>query len=329
MTADTSPPIARVRDLPDLLGVIPHLLGFHPEESMILIVVDGGQIQLTARTDLADLRGAGHLELLIDRMLLRWPAGAMWLVAYTSQEAAGWRLLRRARRHLGESLFGDPICVSGAGYRVGDADGPVFRHDPTASQTAAAATVHGLQARPSRDALAALVRGDPDAAALAEQVWMRVLERVLTVQPADRPDELMKALGRGLRNPTGMSRDDLAWLGLLINDPFARDRAVLSLEPSDAEGWVELWSRVVRACPHGTQDNPLAVLGLAAWVNGDGALQSVCLEEMDALGIRPGLKNLLENLSAAVVPPSEWPGLRESLRELIEEADDEVPDEVA
>ncbi|MFT3834212.1 MAG: DUF4192 family protein [Micropruina sp.] len=212
---------------------------------------------------------------------------------------------------------------------MGDADGPVFRHDPTASQTAAAATVHGLQARPSRDALAALVRGDPDAAALAEQVWMRVLERVLTVQPADRPDELMKALGRGLRNPTGMSRDDLAWLGLLINDPFARDRAVLSLEPSDAEGWVELWSRVVRACPHGTQDNPLAVLGLAAWVNGDGALQSVCLEEMDALGIRPGLKNLLENLSAAVVPPSEWPGLRESLRELIEEADDEVPDEVA
>ncbi|MFT3834213.1 MAG: DUF4192 family protein [Micropruina sp.] len=113
MTADTSPPIARVRDLPDLLGVIPHLLGFHPEESMILIVVDGGQIQLTARTDLADLRGAGHLELLIDRMLLRWPAGAMWLVAYTSQEAAGWRLLRRARRHLGESLFGDPICVLG------------------------------------------------------------------------------------------------------------------------------------------------------------------------------------------------------------------------
>lgn len=329
MTADTSPPIARVRDLPDLLGVIPHLLGFHPEESMILIVVDEGQIQLTARSDLADLQEAGHLELLIDRMLLRWPAGSMWVVAYTAREAVGWRLLRRARRHLGDSMFGDPICVWGVGYRVGNADGPVFRHDPTATQTAAAATVHGLQARPSRDALAALVRGDPGVAALAEQVWMRVLERVLSVEPADRPDELMRALDRGLRDPAGMSRDELAWLGLLINDPFARDRAVLSLELSDAQAWVELWSQVVRACPYGTQDNPLAVLGLAAWVNGDGALHSVCLEEMDALGIHPGLKNLLENLSAAVVPPSEWPGLRESLRALLDEPDDEAPGEVA
>lgn len=327
MTADTSPPVARVRDLPDLLGVIPHLLGFHPEESMILIVVEAGQIQLTARTDLADLREPGHLELLIDRMLLRWPAGAMWVVAYTVRESIGWQLLRRARRHLGDSLFGEPICVSGVGYRVGDADGEVFRHDPRTTRTAVAATVHGLQARPSRAALVGLVRSDPRHSAAAEEIWVGALERVLTIEPADRPEELMQLLGSGLLDPAAVSRDHLARLGLLINDPLARDRAVLSLEQTDAEAWVELWSRVVRACPHGTQDNPLAVLGLAAWVSGNGALQSVCLEEMDALGITPGLKNLLEHLNAGVVPPSEWPGLRETLRELLEETSDE--DEVA
>ncbi|WP_298133371.1 DUF4192 domain-containing protein [Micropruina sp.] len=319
MTSDTSVPIARVRDLPDLLGVIPHLLGFHPEESMVLVVQDEGQIELTARADLDDLRGAGHLELLIDRMLLRWPSGAIWLVAYTARERQGWRMLRRGRAHLGDALAGDPICVSGHRYRVGSAHGPIYRHDPRAAPTAASATLHGLQARPSRSTLTQLVRADPHDWRAAEDAWVRGLGRALDLEGDDRPDELMRALAEALRAPGQVTRDDLAWLGLLINDPLARDRVVLSLEQPAAEAWVELWSRVVRACPPGTQDQPLAILALAAWVNGDGALQSVCLEEMDLLGIAPGLKQMLEGLNEAVVPPSEWADLRERLRALLEE----------
>lgn len=324
MTSDTSAPIARVRDLPDLLGVIPHLLGFHPEESMVLIVVDESLVQLTARADLLDLRPPGHLELLIDKMLIRWPAAAMWLVAYTAAEADGWRLLERAREHLGGALAGDLICVDGARYRVGDAAGPVFPHDPTATSTAAAATVHGLQARPSRSMLTQLVRPDPREVGRSEQAWFRSLERALAVDPDRRPEELMAALGCALSDPAGVSREELAWLGLMINDPFARDRAVLSLERPQAQAWVQLWTRVVRACPQGTQDQPLAILALAAWVNGDGALQSVCLEEMDALGITPGLKNLLEGLNAAVAPPSDWDELRLRFKELLETEPDQV-----
>ncbi len=319
MTSDTSVPIARVRDLPDLLGVIPHLLGFHPEESMVLVVQDEGLIQLTARADLADLRGAGHLELLIDRMLVRWPSGTMWLVAYTARERRGWRLLRRARAHLGDFLAGEPICVSGERYRVGTAHGPVHRHDPRAAPTAASATLHGLQARPRRSMLTELVRADPRDVAAAEAAWVRALGRALELDRDGRPDELLRALDHAVHAPDRISRDDLAWLGLLINDPQARDRAVLSLQQPAAEAWVEVWSRVVRACPPGTQDQPLAILALAAWVNGDGALQSVCLEEMDLLGITPGLKQMLEDLNAAVVPPSDWDELRERLRAALDD----------
>ncbi|MFT4216887.1 MAG: DUF4192 domain-containing protein [Micropruina sp.] len=323
MTSDTSVPIARVHDLPDLLGVIPHLLGFHPEESMVLVVIDDGCVQLTARADLGDVGSPGHLELLIDRMLVRWPSGGMWLVAYTVAEAEGWRLLERARDHLGQTLVGDPICVVGPYYRAGDSAGPVFPHDPKASITAVAATVHGLQARPSRAMLAELVRPDPREARVVEDVWVRALERVLAIDPARRPDELMRALRRALADPAAVRPDDLAWLGLLINDPFARDRAVLSLQRPKAGAWVELWTRVVRACPNGTQDQALAVLALAAWVNGDGGLHAVCLEEMDALGIAPGLKRLLESLNEAVAPPSDWDELRLRFSELLD-ADEDV-----
>ncbi len=324
MTSDTSAPIARVRDLPDLLGVIPHLLGFHPDESMVLIVQDDGVIQLTARADLADLRGPGLVELLIDRMLLRWPSGAMWAVAYTVRERQGWRLLRRAGTHLGDALAGEPVCVSGHRYRVGTAHGPVYRHDPRTAPAAAAATLHGLQARPSRSALTELVRSDPRDAEAVETAWVRALGRALDLDRGARGDELIRAHDRAVRAPGLVSRDDLAWLGLLINDPQARDRLVLSLQQPAAEAWVELWSRVVRACPHGTQDQPLAILALAAWVNGNGALQSVCLEEMDLLGIAPGLKQMLEDLSAAVVPPGDWDELRERLRAMLDEPIDEA-----
>ena len=322
MTSDTTAPVARVRNLPDLLGVIPHLLGFHPEESMVLMVVDEGLVQLTARSDLSDLRAAGHLELLIERMLVRWPGAKMWAVAYARAEDAGWALLERAREHLGDGLAGDPICVSGDRFRVGDRGGPAFRHDPATSTTAAAATVHGLQARPSRECIATLLQADPRDAGEAEDAWVRSLGRMLELAPDERPGELLRALRVALGDPATASRDDLAWLGLLINDPYARDEAVLSLERSDAESWVELWTRVVRGCPYGTQAQPLAILALAAWVNGDGALHSVCLEEMDAQGVEPGLKRMLEHLNLAIVPPSDWDELRVRFRELLEEPDE-------
>ena len=315
MTSDTTAPIARVRDLPDLLGVIPHLLGFHPEESMVLMVVHEGVVQLTARADLPDLLGPGHLELLIDRMLLRWPGAEMWAVAYTVDADAGWALLERAHEHLGDALACEPICVSGDRYRAGDRWGPDFRHDPGATVAAASATLHGLQARPSRASLATSLQADPAEAEQAEDAWVAALYRALDVSPEQRPDALLSALQGALADPDALRRDELTWLGMLINDPYARDQAVLSLERADAESWVQLWTRVVRACPYGTQQQPLAVLALAAWVNGDGALQSICLEELDAQGARPGLKQLLEDLNRAIVPPSDWDDLRLRFRQ--------------
>ncbi|MFT4295006.1 MAG: DUF4192 domain-containing protein [Micropruina sp.] len=321
MTSDTSVPVARVRDLPDLLGVIPHLLGFHPEESMVLIVIDNGRIELTARADLGDLQPANHLELMIDRMLLRWPAAGMWLVAYAAEERAGWALLRRGRKHLGDAMIGDPACVSGGRYRVGDCWGPQFDHDPRSSAAAASATLHGLQARPRRGMLAEQLRADPGQAATVEACWFRALQRAMPLDSSAWVRELLGALASALRDPAGLGPDELAWLGLLINHPQARDQAVLSLEPAAADSWVELWSRVVRACPHGTQSQPLAVLALAAWVNGNGALQTVCLEELEAQGVRPGLQDMLEDLNEGIIPPSEWDDLRVRFRDLLEEAD--------
>jgi len=320
MTQLNSTPVARVRDLHDLLGVIPHLLGFHPEESLVLLIVLDGRVELTARADLTDLRPPGHLELLVDRLLLRWPAAGVWLVGYAQREVDGWQLLERARTHLGEALSGDPICVTGARYRLGSPDGPEFVHDPASTPSAAAATFHGLQARGSRAELAQGLRADPARAGVSEAAWVDARERLESVGRDALPDELIRQIATALMDPAGVDDADLAWLGLLAHDPNARDAAVLSLERDFAEGWVDLWIRVVRACPFGTQHQPLAILALAAWVGGNGALASVCLEELESQGARPGLKAMLEELNEAIVPPSQWDSLRRELLASLEDS---------
>lgn len=310
MTKNCAPAVARIRDLHDLLGVIPHLLGFHPDESLVVLVVVDGQVQLTARADLGDLKPAGHLEVLLDRMVLRWPAAKVWLVGYCAVEKHGWRLLRRGRRCLGDALAGELLCVSGGHYRVGDADGPLYRHDPASTPSAASATLHGLQARPSRAALRRSIVADEPSPFEAERSLVAALDRVATLDEAVLPGEMVAVLDSALTAPSRQSRDDLVWLALLSTDPDARDRALITITHESAEACVDVWSRVVRACPDGLQGQPLALLGWSAWVSGDGALQSICLEELERLGESLPLQRLLDRLNQSMVPPSFWAELR-------------------
>ena len=42
----------------DLLGAVPYLLGFHPEESLVIIGLNKTKVVVTARLDLADIAGS-------------------------------------------------------------------------------------------------------------------------------------------------------------------------------------------------------------------------------------------------------------------------------
>lgn len=329
MTTHRPAPVARIHDLHDLLGMIPHLLGFHPEDSLVALVMVDSQVQVTARVDLVDIDQAGHLELLLDRLLLRWPRASVWLVAYSDTEAAGWRLLQRGVAHLGDALAGQALCVSGGRYRVGDPSGPSHPHDPASTQSAATATVHGLQARPSRAMLRQCVLVDPADAPAAEAAWVGALRRMVDADEARLPAEMAAAVSRNLGQPFGVPRGELAWLAALAQVPDARDRALVAISSDDAPAHVELWSRVVRGCPYGTQQQALALLGMAAWVSGDGALQSVCLEELQQQGAQLPLQRLLEDLNEAIVPPSYWDELRPVLLDAIQPAGSVGPDQAA
>ena len=62
---------------------------------------------------------------------------------------------------------------------------------------------------------------------------------------------------------------------------------------------------------------PVCLLGFAAWIGGDGALQVMCIER--ALEINPdySLGRLLEDINLRAAPPSMWDQMAEEMRQLV------------
>ena len=97
-----------------------------------------------------------------------------------------------------------------------------------------------------------------------------------------------------------------ARLSMLAVEVSVRDLAWSMMTRENAEQHLDLWRTVVsRAVPE-LSAGPLGLMGVAAWISGNGALQNLCGERL--VEIHPGysLGPLLLDLSNRAVPPSAW-----------------------
>ena len=313
MTVNDRRPRVRLQNFDDALGLIPHLLGFHPEDSLVVLVMDGGQLSLTARLDLADAAWPDGVEGVLTRIWCRYPAADAWFVAYTAHREYGWAVLRRCDAFLPEASARRLIAVDGRTWQADSPQGPRGVHDPGCSRAAAEAAMHGLVARRSRDELAALVDGPPTAdtgrlVAVAHRVGAEV-----AADPISRWPHLMGMVLERFDDTGSLDDAEAARLAILAAHPPARDVALLSMARERAEAQVDLWRRVVNRTLAVHQGHPLALLGMAAWIAGDGALVSVCLERATQLLPPNALLRILTQLVDTVTPPTQWDDLRPQL----------------
>lgn len=313
MTMNDQRPRVRLQNFDDALGLIPHLLGFHPEESLVVLVMDGGRLVLTARLDLADAASPDRVEGVLTRIWCRFPAADAWFVAYTAHREYAWAVLRRCDTFLPPNCVRRLVAVDGRTWQADSPAGPRGVHDPGCSRAAAEAAMHGLVARRSRAELAALVDGPPaaDAGQLAT-----VAQRVgaeLSADPVSRWPQLMGTALARFDDDGSLDDAEAARLAVLATHLPARDVALLWMSREKAEQQVDLWRRVVNRTPAGHQGHPLALLAMAAWIAGEGALVSVCLERATRLLPSNPLLPILCHLVDAVVPPSHWDDLRPEL----------------
>ena len=321
----------RVGSPADMLAIVPHLLGFVPDHSLVIVGARGARhrIGVTFRYDLpdpSDRQAAASIASHAVSVLASQQFTTAVVIGYgpgplvtpiadairQTISETDLELRDVLRVHDGRYwsyLCTNPSCCPPAGVPF-DLDG----HPASVAMTAT--TGHGVLA--SRDELAATIAPLTGPAAdtmrqetaRAERIAARLITRTATTGSSARP-----LIDRGLtavQTAITTYRDDraielrgqFAWLALTLTSLPVRDDAWARMDPTHARAHQRLWTDLVRHAQPGYIAAPAALLAFTAWQNGNGALANLALDR--ALTDTPGysMAQLLRDAIDAGAPPS-------------------------
>jgi Domain of unknown function (DUF4192) len=290
----------------DLLAVVPAVLGFHPEESLVLLTF-GGRRSFHARVDLPEVpEDLGQVADMLLTPALRQRPDKVLLIAYSGDAARA----AAAALHVSDAFDAHgfavlaPLRSDGSSWfhvrREEDpADAEPHPYDVRTHALTAQNVLEGRVTLASRAALAATLAADPDAAGEVTAAWH--------AQRRQRaPDQAeLRALVASAR-AGDLSAHEVARLARACSDPAVRDAAWCDLRAATAEEHVELWRGVVVRTPDEIVAGVAAVLGFGAWLAGHGALAWCALDRSFAADPACSLARLVADLLEAAVPPTAW-----------------------
>jgi len=335
MTDLGSRPTVRLADMGAVAAAVPHLLGFRPAESLVVVSLrgEGGHevLGLTARVDLPPPEHAGPLARGLASSVLTGSPTAVLLVVVSEDD--GPELPHRGLLHEAVLAFRrhrvpvrDALLVRRGRWWSYDCPHRCCRPDagtplPAGTSTLAVASV--LAGQVVEDDRAALARrltptGSPDTVRAAEEVGDELARR--TAQQGwdavaeEAWDALVAAVDHaGTGRAAPLSDRQVARLAWGLRDADLRDRALTLALGDRGPAAQALWTELTRRVPTPLDAAPATLLAVSAWLRGDGALANLALDR--ALGSEPGytLAGLVRAALDACLPP-------DVVREVIREA---------
>jgi hypothetical protein len=332
--ADAQPAAAetriRVSSVAGFLAVVPHLLGFYPSRSMVVVGLNAqrGRIMLGFRYDLPDPPDAAR-----SREIAQHAASVLKARRIKTAIAAGYgpgTLVTPVAESLRAALLDAGITLRDL-LRVQDGrywsyacqdpgccppDGVPF--DGAGHPAAAALTAAGMTACPDREALAAsLAPLTGPAAESVSQATERALRRAaeFIAAPAEEADgqrRFVEAGREAVRAAIAIYRrggqitdhDQLAWLSVTLRDLRVRDDAWARMEPKFRAAHQRLWTDVVRHAREPYVPAPASLLAFVAWQSGEGALANIAIERALAADPDYSMAHLIGQATDAGLPPS-------------------------
>jgi hypothetical protein len=318
-----------------LLRLVPRLLGFVPEMSLIVIGVTPprDRIRITLRYDLpdppepdmvADLAAHAVGVLSAQRLTAAVAVGygpeAVVTPVATELREAGWqaRIDLREFLRVQDGRYWSYVCGNEA---CCPAEGVPFDADPPDPAEAEALATVGDRVLASRAALAARVaplggiaaESMRQATRRAEQHVARLLAKVRRSGRLGAARHMIAA--EGLAAAGAMiaqyrdggrftSDDEIARITVALRDLRVRDDAWARMDPAHSEAHQRLWIDVTRRAQPGYVAAPAALLAFVAWQSGDGALANVALDRAMADDPRYSMALLLRQVITAGAPPS-------------------------
>lgn len=256
----------------ELIAAVPHLLGFHPTESAVIMSLDGGPC---ARMDLPEPGDDLNpwLTSLTEPYLRPGLTSDIALLTFSQNPALANECLRRLLDELTPGPFvRAAISVNGDDW------------------TDIEEALNGTVPQSVRDRFAAEAVGDGQALPLSSRAE---LSNQLRGNPAGVA-RLLPSAQRRFANLDRTERDaEATWVHDMVetyvatrvpltDNEAARMLAALPSGPVRDTAWVsttrptarircDFWEDLTRRAPDGVRDHPAAILGFTAWVAGDGA----------------------------------------------------------
>lgn len=314
--ADAEPTVVKISSPADILGVLPHRLGFHPTESLVMVCLEGPRRRdrLVMRVDLPAARAERRFAREMADRVRQTGASGVVLVCYTDASLAVGQQLARASAvaTLKERLDADGIetvealLVRGGRWwsylctdeRCCPSAGTPLSSELTkaAGHYAAESVAHGGVVLADRATLVRSIEppSNPVAEAVRDQAACAAGELLVTVIERDGVEaagrlavstlrRLAAAWSDGARE---LTPEDAALIALGLRDRAARDLATTLVLDHDEGVVVALLTDIVR-CVDDINAAPVStVLAWVAYVEGGGALAAVAAER--ALRCEPG-----------------------------------------
>lgn len=322
----------RIGDPGDLAAGLPQLLGYRPDESLVLVGLGGEtgrRVGLTVRADLPPAGYARELAAVLARSLSTdEPRAALAFVVSEAPDDGVPDLPHRSLVHdlvlaldavglpLEQALLvrgerwwdydcPSPCCAPGSGTPLPTAVG-ALEVAAVASGTVVAADRGALKER--------LAPPGESACAAMEPVVLRVgLEGPVGRSAGRRRIRSAVARCRPGRDGARPGDEEIARIAWSLRQPEVRDWALLLSLGDDAAAAEALWTECTRRAPSPLDAFPAALVAVCSWLRGDGAMANTALDR--ALDSEPGnpLAGLLRDALDACVAPRR-------LRAMLEEA---------
>jgi hypothetical protein len=331
MTKLLPPP--RLHDPGDLIAAVPHLLGFHPTDSLVLLVVERHDVALTMR---ADLPPPDHPGGLVERLVApatRYPGATA--VAVVVGGGSGDPPEDLPHDTLVDALddalpaVGVPLVLA-VWVRATAKGEPWFDYhdagtsgttpDPTSTTLAAATAARGHVTYASREAMADVLEPDPPEA-LARRAALLNRRATNPDPPTDRAvlargHDLVRAeVVRAADRKRPLTDEEVADLAHALSNPWVRDASLAHCVGEHAASAEVLWTELTRASPTPERAEPATLLAFSAYLRGLGSLASLALER--AAEANPGhrLSELLREALDTGLPPDQLRVLAEQAAE--------------
>ena len=306
----------------ELLAAVPHVLGFKPEESIILVPFGPGlpitrvDLPKTARDRdevwdaIGDVYGR-HAQ----------PGARVGIVCITEDR----RNAELASQHLSTHL--DTVGITthlrlwadGERWREFNTGATGLQTQATAERIATKTVLTGaVQPAANRASLAASLVGDREPLA---QVLPEARAAAVTRSPSAERDWALDRLEQFHADGNRLTDVDGAWMLVALETISTRDALWEDMSTQNTASHISLWTDLTRRAPDEVRAAPASMLGFASWLRGDGARAWCALDE-----VPPDRPHSMAAIVASALQnglhPREWERHQTQMREISSEFDE-------